>query len=78
MVNLSQPMSFQTAAMAALEAVESRSVSRANSTQQQPNDTTEILKDSGKTRVGSKSANADDKEDETLDDDYALDIDGAH
>ena len=35
MVNLSQPISFQTAAMAALDAVESRAMSRANSGQQQ-------------------------------------------
>lgn len=33
MVNLSQPVGFQSAAMAALDAVESRALSRANSDQ---------------------------------------------
>lgn len=74
MVNLSQPISFQTAAMAALDAVESRAMSRANSGQQ-------TTASEGQTQPQSAAASRSKKkvkgkvDDES--DDFTLDDEGA-
>ena len=76
MVNLSQPISFQTAAMAAFDVVESRAMSRANSGQPSSSNG-ERQEQGGSTGAFSSRKKAPEKMVDQANDDFELDDEGA-